>query len=408
MCVQQQIFFLRNNRCHIYDNLVDKKKLALAMERARIIFREHPLCDHCLGRMFAENLGVVSHKKLGRYIRDKLKKKQPKSCYICKNLMSNLDLHVRKMIEISKEYQFSTFLIGAILQPSIHDRDDTIRSELKLRGITGIKSEVTREMGRSFSRRIRVKVDYQNPDVVFTVDFKKDYCEIKPKAILLQARYTKNIRGLPQKQRPCDQCDGKGCFVCDFHGIREFNSIEGKVAKFMIEKFGAQQAKITWIGSEDESSLVIGNGRPFFVKLVNPHKRHILLPKKIDLDGILMHGMRTITKIPSDPVRFHTKVAMEIEAENEISSGLFEDLVNLKEHQIVIYEGSGHKNKRSIYSIKLTRESGRSFKIMMESDGGIPLKRFVAGQEVEPSISSILETNCKCKLFDFHKITVTR
>lgn len=358
--------------------------------------------------MFAEKLGVASHKRLGNYIRAKLKKGEPKACYICKNLMSGIALHVQKMIEISKDYQFSTFLIGAVLQPSILDRDDAIRSDLKLRGIPSIKSDVTREMGKSFSRRRRAKVDYHNPDMVFTVDFKRDYCEIKPKAILLQARYTKHVRGLQQKQKPCDQCDGKGCFVCDFHGIREFNSVEGRIAKFMIEKFGARQAKITWIGSEDESSLVKGNGRPFFARLVNPHKRHIVLPKKMDLDGVSIHGVKPITKIPSDPIRFRTKVVLEIEAEDSINSDLLGYLGKLKEHPIVIYESSGHKNKKTIYGIKAEGESDISFKIMMESDGGIPLKRFVAGQDVEPSISETLGINCKCKLFDFHRITVIK
>ena len=387
---------------------MDKKKLALVMEHTKGILKEHPLCDNCLGRMFAGKLGVLSHKRLGHKIRSKLKQKQPAACYICKSLMANLDSHVKKMIEISKEYQFSTFLIGAILQPSIHDRDDVIRSKFKLRGIASIKSDVTRELGKSFSRKTRAVVDYQNPDLVFTIDFKKDYCEIKPKALLLQARYTKDIRGLPQKQKPCDQCEGKGCFVCDFHGIKEFNSVEGKAAKFLIEKFGAQQARMTWLGSEDESSLVLGNGRPFFVKLVNPHKRNVSLAKKIDLDGISVLGLHVISKIPSDPVRFRTKVTMEVEAENEIPLGMLEELKKLKGQSIVLYENSGHKHKKSIYSIQIKSRSDKSFKITMESDGGIPLKRFVAGQDVEPSISSILETNCKCILFDFHKITVTK
>ncbi|MDE1868126.1 MAG: tRNA pseudouridine(54/55) synthase Pus10, partial [Thaumarchaeota archaeon] len=327
---QETVFPIRNNICHIYDNLVDKKKLSAVMEDTREILREHPLCDNCLGRMFAGKLGVVSHKRIGSKIRNMLKQRPPKTCYICKNMMSNLDSTLKKMIEMAKEYQFSTFLIGAILQPSIHDRDDVIRSKFKLRGITSIKSDITREIGKSFSRKTRAKVDYQNPDLVFTIDFKKECYEIKPKAILLQARYTKNVRGLPQKQKSCDQCEGKGCFVCNFHGICEFDSVEGKIAKFLIEKFGAQQAKVTWIGSEDESSLVTGNGRPFFVKLVNPHKRGIPLSKKIDLEGISVHGMRTITKIPSDPVRFRTNVSMEIEAENEIMPDTLKELTRLK------------------------------------------------------------------------------
>ncbi|MDE1826240.1 MAG: tRNA pseudouridine(54/55) synthase Pus10 [Thaumarchaeota archaeon] len=387
---------------------MDKKKLALVIENTKGLLKEHPLCDHCLGRMFAEKLGVVSHKRLGNKIRNMLKQRPPKTCYICKNMMLNLDLHLKKMIDITKEYQFYTFLIGAILQPSIHDRDDLIRSKFKLRGIPSIKSDVTREMGKSFSRKTRSKVDYQNPDMVFTIDFKKEYYDIKPKAVLLQARYTKNIRGLPQKQKPCDQCEGKGCFVCDFHGIREFNSVEGKIAKFLIDKFGAQQAKITWIGSEDESSLVMGNGRPFFVKLVNPRKRNVSLQKKLDLDGVLIHKMHVISKIPSDPVRFRTEVVMEVDAENEITHDALGELEKLEGRSVVLYENSGRKHKKVIYDIKLNRESETSFKIMMKSDGGIPLKRFVAGQDVEPSISSILETNCKCKLFDFNKIIIMK
>ncbi len=321
--------------------------------------------------------------------------------------MSNLATHVKKILEASKEYQFSTFLIGAVLQPSIHDRDDIIRSKFKLRGIVSIKSDITREMGKLFSRKTKSVVDYQNPDMVFTIDFKRDYCEIKPRAILLQARYTKNIRGLPQKQKPCDQCEGRGCFVCDFSGMREFNSVEGKIARFLIEKFGAQQARITWIGGEDESSLVVGNGRPFFAKLVNPHKRKIFFRKKIDLDKISILGLRVINKIPSDPVRFRTVVVMEVETENEIEPALLEELQKLKEQPIILYENS-HKNKKSIYNIRIKKISGNSFRMKMESDGGMPLKRFVAGQEVEPSISSVLGTNCRCAKFDFHKITVIR
>ena len=153
---------------------MDKKKLSEVIEETKAILQEHSLCDHCIGRMFAGKLKVLSHKRLGEKIRKKLKQKQPKSCYICKGLMSELDVHLKKMLELSKEYEFSSFLIGAILQPSIHDRDDHLRSKFKLRGITSIKSDITREMGKWFSRKTQTKVDYHTTDLVFTIDIKKD------------------------------------------------------------------------------------------------------------------------------------------------------------------------------------------------------------------------------------------
>jgi tRNA pseudouridine synthase 10 len=320
--------------------------------------------------------------------------------------MLELDTFINKMLDISKEYEFSTFLIGAILQPSILDRDDIIRSKFKLRGITGIKSDITREMGKQFGKKTKTKVDYQNPDIVFTIDFKKDICEAKSKVLILQGRYTKEIQGISQKQESCNSCDGKGCFTCHFHGITEFNSVEGNIAKFMFEKFGAQQAKITWIGGEDDSSLVLGNGRPFFVKLINPHKRKILLPKKILLDYISLLHMQPVSKVPADQIKFKTDVLLEIMTEKDIAPGALNVLNGLKDIPILITENTSWKNQKRIYDIKVKKITSRSFTIFMELDGGIPLKRFVTGYNVEPNISSLIENSCKCITFDFYKIVL--
>ncbi|CUR51288.1 tRNA pseudouridine synthase Pus10 [Nitrosotalea devaniterrae] len=378
--------------------------MSIVIEETRQILRDYRLCDYCLGRMFASKLRLVSHKNLGEKIRKIVKQSKPKSCYLCKNLMTELDVFLKKILDISKEYEFSTFLIGAILQPSILDRDDIIRSKFKLRGIAGIKSDVTREMGKQFGKKTRTKVDYQNPDIVFTIDFKKDQCDIKPKALILQGRYIKETRGIPQKQESCNRCEGKGCFVCDFHGISEFNSVEGHIAKFLFEKFGAQQAKITWIGSEDESSLVLGNGRPFFVKMINPHKRKTQLPKKIKLDNISILNLRIVSKVPTDPIKFKTDVLLEIATEKDLAPGVLDVLHSLKDMPISISENLPWKNQKRIHDIKIKKMDTRSFTVLVTMDGGIPLKRLVTGTNVEPNISMLLENQCKCITFDFHKI----
>ena len=383
-------------------------KINIIISDAKKILKDHNLCNNCLGRLFASKLGVSSHQKLGEKIRSALHKKNPKSCFICKNLMLKLDTQLSKMYEMSHDFEFSTFLVGAILQPSILDRDDQIRSKFKLRGINSIKGDINREIGKRFGRRTKTKVDYQNPDIVFTLDFKKEECEIKPKPLFLSGRYTKSVRGMPQKQRPCNQCKGKGCYVCEFHGISEFDSVEGKIARFLYEKFGALQAKITWIGSEDETSLVLGRGRPFFAKLVNPHKRKLRLGKKIALDGIVVRDLKIIEKIPSNVIRFRSKVSMQVQTQNEIKSSQLRNLHKLEKQPIAIYENSGKKNQRNISNIRYKKKSSNSFSISMKADGGVPLKRFADGVEVAPSLSSVLENPCKCTVFDFYDIALTK
>ncbi|HSF28661.1 MAG TPA: tRNA pseudouridine(54/55) synthase Pus10 [Nitrosopumilaceae archaeon] len=383
-------------------------KMKTIISDAKEILKEHNLCDNCLGRLFASKLGLTSHQKLGKKIRSILGKNNPKSCFICKNMMSKLDTQLSKMYEMSHDYEFSSFLVGAILQPSILDRDDLIRSKFRLQGINSIKGDINREIGKRFGRKTKTNVDYQNPDLVFTLDFKKEECEIKPKPLFLSGRYTKNIRGIPQKQKPCSQCRGKGCFVCEFHGISEFESVEGKIARFLYEKFGAQQAKITWIGSEDETSLVLGKGRPFFAKLVNPHKRRLRLSKKIALDGVVIRDMKIIEKIPSNIIRFRSKIAMQVQTKNEIKSSQLRNLRKLEKQPIAIYENSGKKNQRYVSDIQYKKKSSNSFSLLMKADGGVPLKRFADGVEVTPSLSSILENPCKCTVFDFYEIALTK
>ncbi|MDE1842343.1 MAG: tRNA pseudouridine(54/55) synthase Pus10 [Thaumarchaeota archaeon] len=378
-----------------------------AIEETKQILREYRLCDYCIGRMFASKLGLVSYENLGKKIRTIINQSRPKLCYLCKNLMLETNVFVQKMLDMSKEYEYSTFLIGAILQPSILDRDDTIRSKFKLKGIAGIKSDITRELGKQFGKRTRTRVDYQNPDIVFTIDFKKDQYEIKPKSIVLGGKYTKNNRGIPQKQDSCNRCDGKGCFVCDFHGISEFNSVEGQIAKFLFEKFGAQQAKITWMGSEDDSSLVLGGGRPFFVKIVNPHKRKIHLQKKIKLDNISILNLKTISRIPTDQIKFKTSVLLEISTEKDLLPGSLNVLQSLKNMPISIDENSW-KNQKKVYDVEVKKILDRSFTVLVELDGGIPIKRLVAGPNVEPNISTLLENPCRCTTFDFYKIILIK
>ena len=118
---------------------------------ANEIVKKFGLCDYCMGRLFSKQLGLSSNRLLGK----KLNKNQHSSvkCYICKNLFDNLNHFLNLMVETSSKYSYLTFSVGAMIKPSIVDRDDHIRSQYKLRGIDSIKTDVTKELARSFSKK---------------------------------------------------------------------------------------------------------------------------------------------------------------------------------------------------------------------------------------------------------------
>jgi tRNA pseudouridine synthase 10 len=380
-------------------------KLTQTLSIAEKILDEYSLCAVCTGRLFAKKLGLLSYKQLGKRIYRLLQKSEPNKCFVCKNFLLKTNYFVDKLVDISSEYEFSTFLVGAILKPSIVDNDDEIRSKFQIRGIDSIKSDFTNQIAKIFSKKTKSKIDYLNPDITLTIDLKNDSYQIKSKSLFLCGKYTKIKRGIPQKEKPCQNCEGKGCRTCDNHGICTFDSVEGKIAKLVFEKFGADQITITWIGGEDKSSLVLNKGRPFFVKAINPKKRNIRLEKKITQDKVIIHNIHLIRQNPKASFSFKTKIQLYIETENNITKNALKPLVTLTKNNIVVYD-KNKRNEKSIYAVKYKLLSSNSFSLSITADGGLPIKRFVEGNNVFPNLTELLGTWCSCKEFDFHEVSL--
>lgn len=370
---------------------------------ANQILKKYDLCDHCLGRLFSKQLYLSSNKLLGKKL-----KKNPKStqrCYICKNLFENLNYFLNMMLDTVSPYSYSSFGVGATIKPSIIDRDDTIRSKYKLKGIDGIKTDITKELGKLFSKKTKKTFDYLDPEIVFTVNLKEESCDIRSKSLTLSGRYVKPVRDFSQKQKSCSNCSGKGCRICNFHGITEYDSIEGEISQFLFETLGGTTAKFTWIGGEDKSSLILGTGRPFFVKIQNPHKRN-LRAKSANLEHVKINNFKIVSDSPKKPLKFNSLVEAKITTSSKIDSKLLQKLKNLIENPIAVYEKSGKRSEKKILYIKYKKNSDTSFTLFFKFEGGLPVKRFVTGDDVSPGISQILGMSCKCLEFDFHDVEV--
>ena len=367
------------------------------------ILKKYPLCDNCLGRLFSKPLHLSSNKLLGKKLHKKFGSSE--KCYVCKNLFDNLNYFLKLMINTSSNYSFTTFSVGTMVKPSIVDRDDSIRSEFKLKGIDSIKTDITKELGRLYSRKTKKILDPVDPDTTFTVNFKDESCQLRSKSITLSGRYVKSQRGFPQKQKSCDNCSGKGCRICNFHGITEYDSIEGSISKFIFKKFGGTTAKFTWIGGEDQSSLVLGSGRPFFVKIQNPLKRKVRL-SDITINTINLSNLKLVYESPKKSLKFISTIKITISSKSPIDSEHLKKLKDLTLNPIVVYEKSGKRSEKRIFQVKYKKISKNAFTLNIKAEGGLPIKRFVIGDDVTPGISKILDTSCVCQEFDFLDIEV--
>jgi len=370
---------------------------------ANSILKKYDLCDQCLGRLFSKQLRLSSNKFLGK----KLKKNYTSKgkCYVCKDLFSNLDYFLKLMLDLSSNYEFQTYGVGIIIKPSIVDRDDFIRSKYKLKGIDSIKTDIAKELIKLFTKKTQKTLDSFDPEITFTVNLKDESCQLHSKSITIFGKYIKSERGYAQKQTSCDNCSGTGCRVCDFHGISEFESIEGIISKLIFKKFGGTTTKFTWIGGEDKSSLVLGNGRPFFVKIKNPSKRKSKLSDE-KFDSVSVFNLKLVDTFPKKPLNFYSRIKIKISAKLQINSKKLKKLKDLTTCPIVIYEKSGKRYEKKIFDLKYKKNSTNLFTIIMSAEGGFPIKRFVIGDDVSPNISSLLDNSCVAQEFDFLNIVL--
>ena len=363
--------------------------------------RDYCLCSSCGGRLFPRRPGMSpagpdrgSGKGAG----------PARQCYICRGLSVNLRPFLESMLEGSSGYDFRTFAVGTQVKPSMVDRDDLVRSKFKLRGACGIKTEITRELSRRFSKKTKKTHDALDPDLTFTVNTRDGLCHIRTKAVILQGRYTKTERGLPQKQEPCGNCSGKGCMTCGLHGITGFESVEGKISELLFSKFGCTTIRFTWVGGEDRSSLVLGAGRPFFAKIQNPSKRRPRLARQIHLGPVVLHDCKILGGFPRAPMKFSSTVKIRISTENPLDPQALRKLKSGFCLPVAVYERSGKRSEKSISCVRYKKTSDCRFVLTIDAEGGLPIKRFVEGDDVAPGVSQILGDACRCVEFDFLRV----
>ena len=361
------------------------------------ILKNYILCQNCSERLFSKSYGR-------KYT--KFNKSSKSKCYICKDIFETLDLMLFNIYEKLDTFNFKTFNLGLTLKNSYQERDDFLKSKFKIQGVENIKFSLSNELAKKISRKTKSRRIIEDPDIFLQVNFKDDSCTIRSKPIFAYGRYNKKIRLISQKQKSCEKCNGIGCHNCNFTGLENIESIEGKISYFLKKKFDAKQVQINWIGGEDQTSLVLGNGRPFFAKIINPKKRNRLLQKSSDLDTVYLSELQKLSVQPKGSVPFKSEVSITVYTKKSISLSALKKLSVLKNIEIVNYSKDKKSTPKRIYDVHYKKLGKNTFLLDLFLDGGIPIKSFVQNSDVNPNVSDLLENQCLCKKLDFKNIIV--
>jgi tRNA pseudouridine synthase 10 len=346
------------------------------------------LCKECRIRQ-----GFIDRKNL----------EEPYECFICNNLMSKLEAINNALVSrVSDGYEFRTFQIGVSLPSSYVEREDNIRSRLRVKGRNSIKNQLLSNLREMFKHALNKEMDYTSPDLRIDLVINEDnefFFNIIPTPIVLACRYLKKRRGIPQKQSGLPIT--KGQLLEDDSQCEKSTSLEEVISEYLTQITSGVKVKFSWIGGEDKESLVLGKGRPFFAEIIKPKRRNIT-EHNISLKekGIELFVLSASKNLPQYPMKFVSMTRISILAERLVSSKELDCLPSLS-GRTIWFRNKKRIISRDVHSVKVGNIDGKNFELEIIAEGGLHIKQFVGGKEYcEPNISIMLGQKCECLIFD--------
>jgi tRNA pseudouridine synthase 10 len=347
------------------------------------------------------------------------------ACNICGGLMHKTDSFVQKIKNsLCNDYCFDTFLIGATLPPYLYENEDRIRARFKIRGRENIKSQLVRDLRKKFEKYTNKQIDFSYPDVIVNLRFKKvtePDIDIKMRPLIIFGRYIKKNRGTPQRAsgifKAHLQCDCSSSInsisqqksaLCS---IQE-TSIQSIISKEILGITRGQGLRFSWIGSEDKNSLVLGSGRPFFVRIQNPKTIHFN-ERNLDFPhyGLSVNIEGVFKKLPEQPVQFIANTRIIIKTPRQLETEEISQIRSLANSPVILRNQKKVRriSTKRIYSLDAIKKDNTIYELYLVADGGIAIKQFVEGREcMVPNVSTVINLKCECLMFDVLDVLINK
>jgi len=330
--------------------------------------------------------------------RQHIKKYRPanitNNCQICRGLWNQLDETCKKIVEATRDYQYDTFLIGLALDHSFYDNEDKFRSRHRIRGKENIKTNLLRDIRKKFGKISKKKTNLDYPDITINVQIGRKFetiVNVGSSTVILRGCYNK-LKGF--------EINPKNSTTNDRMELNQ-RHIEKILKKVISNKFNSDSITFWPVGKEEPESLVLGNGRPFYVTIKNSKIINFNHRISIQSHGILFKLIEKVRALPTSTPPFVKKVLTLVSFQEKLSTN---DFSNFTDSGILIVELVGRKNKnwKFIYQMDFKVKTQRKIELTMTCDNGLPVRKFIEGEDgdISPTLGQIVGRKCNCKKTD--------
>ncbi len=385
------------------------------MEDGRItalkkLAEKHPICDHCIGRMFPSEEGKTVEER-GKNVRKKYGVKEKNgTCYFCRDILERR-FEIVKKLDINL-FQFSTFRVGTVLDAELIEREEYLLNTVGVvEGVESIKKHINRELGKAITEVYGKKYDPDSPDMEIIFHTQNEMFQFSPSPVYIYGRYLK-FYPMPQSKWPCRYCKGRGCKKCDYTGRQWKETVEYYMADVLLPLFLGKETKLHAAGREDIDAYTLGNGRPFVIEVKYPRKRYIDVKTveelinehasgKISVKCLRFTDRKEVKVLKSE--RFPKTYRAVVRCRGGVEESELRKLLELKGVTVeqktplrILHRRSEKVRKRKVLDIRAKKLSEHTFELVVRAEAGLYIKELVSGDEgrTRPSVSEVLKKDC--------------
>jgi len=405
------------------------------LDDARRLAATGPVCDACLGRVFADRSFGLTNAERGRSLRvaAALDDDEPfdpvdtADCWVCEGRCAEFDDWAERAADAVESVEFETYQVGTRTPPLIEENERLLREEVGTDPDAGepFKMEFNREVGKRVGRLTGAEVDFERPDVQFVLDLDADRVEADINSAFVYGRYRKLERDIPQTEWPCRECDGSGrqgrepCDHCDGTGYLYDRSVEELIAPLVEDVMDGVDAVFHGAGREDVDARMLGTGRPFVVEVKEPRRRDVDV-ERLEADvnafadgAVEVEGLRRATYEMVERVKrldasktYRAEVAFDDPVDADALADALDELdgatVEQYTPQRVDHRRANLTRTREVYAASGDLDDPTHATVEIHGAGGLYVKELVSGDEgrTEPSLAGLLGVGARVTALD--------
>lgn len=414
------------------------------LESALRALREYPLCDRCLGRLYARLGKGWDNKSRGDAVKRALLMElhwksreddtgsrailseiagnigdqaswisgvgEPKPCYVCGGRIEDvIGSASRNGSSLLKAFDAASFVVGVKLDPEVHRREEEVKSAARTPYGESIKAEIRREVGKRIASTGVARVDFDEPEAMLIVSFPSGSIEIQVNSLLLRTRYWKLARNISQSYWPSPE------------GPRYF-SVEQALWN-ILKPTGGERLVLHAAGREDVDARMLGSGRPAILEIKTPRRRRLDLKYlesvanegglglvKIVIEGYARRPEIELYKENVASVRKTYRALIAVEGGIEpgeiekIEKNISGSMIVQRTPWRVAHRRADIVRRKRVHSVKchVVDSAVGVVECLIEAEGGLYVKELVSGDEgrTSPSFAEVLGRQAICVELD--------